>query len=106
MGAGILLQNARESANGAAPGPLRRAAPGPQPRASGFPCAHLRETVPDHDAIIAPSGGGGLMSGTSSAARGVSPGIRIFAGEPKGADDAARSLAAGDRRVVERHARR
>jgi threonine dehydratase/serine racemase len=47
------------------------------------------------DAIIAPIGGGGLMSGTCVAARGVSASIRLFAAEPLGADDAARSLASG-----------
>ncbi|MCP3904222.1 MAG: pyridoxal-phosphate dependent enzyme [Planctomycetes bacterium] len=55
----------------------------------------LLDEVPDLDAIIAPIGGGGLMSGTCIAARGVRPGIRLFAAEPAGADDAARSLAAG-----------
>lgn len=68
------------------------------------------------DAIIAPVGGGGLISGTCIAIRGWErssvPGsdaqsnrqssivnrqsaIRIFAAEPAGADDAAKSLAAG-----------
>ncbi len=47
------------------------------------------------DAIIAPVGGGGLMSGTAIAARGINPTIRILGAEPAGADDAARSLATG-----------
>ena len=47
------------------------------------------------DAIVAPVGGGGLISGVSIAARGLDPAIRLFAAEPIGADDAARSLAAG-----------
>jgi threonine dehydratase len=50
---------------------------------------------PDLDAIIAPIGGGGLMSGTCIAAKGVRRDIHIIGAEPKGADDAARSLAAG-----------
>ncbi|MHC5114817.1 MAG: pyridoxal-phosphate dependent enzyme [Planctomycetota bacterium] len=59
-------------------------------------CAlELLEQVPDLDAIIAPIGGGGLMSGTCIAARGLRPDIRLFAAEPAGADDAARSMAAG-----------
>jgi len=59
-------------------------------------CAlELLEQVPDLDAIIAPIGGGGLMSGTCIAARGMRPGLRLFAAEPTGADDAARSMAAG-----------
>lgn len=47
------------------------------------------------DAVITPVGGGGLLSGTCLAASGMNPAIRVFAGEPAGADDAARSLAAG-----------
>ncbi len=59
-------------------------------------CAlELLGEVPDLDAVVAPVGGGGLLAGVSVAARSVNPGIRLFAAEPKGADDAARSLAAG-----------
>lgn len=61
-------------------------------------CAlELLSDVPDLAAVVAPVGGGGLMAGICVAARGLSPRIRLFAGEPKGADDAARSLAAGRR---------
>eukprot|EP01116_Phalansterium_solitarium_P024254 TRINITY_DN8835_c0_g1_i2.p1 TRINITY_DN8835_c0_g1~~TRINITY_DN8835_c0_g1_i2.p1 ORF type:complete len:322 (+),score=107.27 TRINITY_DN8835_c0_g1_i2:49-1014(+) len=56
----------------------------------------LLEQVPNLDAIIVPVGGGGMVSGVCLAARGVKPGIRIFAAEPKGADDAARSMQAGE----------
>ena len=49
----------------------------------------------DLDAIIAPVGGGGLISGVCIAAKALNPAIRIFAAEPAGADDAARSKAAG-----------
>ena len=55
----------------------------------------LVEQVPQLDAIIAPIGGGGLISGICVAAKGLNPAIRIFAAEPLGADDAARSMAAG-----------
>lgn len=48
------------------------------------------------DAVITPVGGGGLLGGTCLAARGLDSSIRIFAGEPAGADDAARSFAAGE----------
>ena len=48
------------------------------------------------DAIITPVGGGGLLSGVCLAAKGTYEEMRIFAGEPQGADDAARSLAAGE----------
>src|SRR6266498_1276630 len=47
--------------------------------------------------VIAPVGGGGLLSGTSIAATELKPGIRVIAGEPEMADDAYRSLKAGER---------
>lgn len=61
----------------------------------GTAALELLEDVPDLDAVIVPVGGGGLLSGTCIAARGSFPRVRIFAAEPAGADDAARSLAAG-----------
>ena len=48
------------------------------------------------DSVITPVGGGGLLSGTCIAARGLDSAIRVFAGEPAGADDAARSFQAGE----------
>jgi len=62
------------------------------------------------DAIVAPVGGGGLIAGTclavmehaARAARAARP-IRVWGGEPAAADDAARSLATGERQpAVER----
>jgi threonine dehydratase/serine racemase len=53
------------------------------------------EQVPEAGAIIAPIGGGGMVSGIALGTRGVRPDARVFAAEPKGADDAARSKAAG-----------
>lgn len=61
----------------------------------GTATLELLEEVPDLDAIIAPVGGGGLMSGTCIAGRGLSSSLRLFGAEPAGADDAARSLATG-----------
>ncbi len=55
----------------------------------------MLEDQPDLDAIIAPIGGGGMVSGVCIAAKGVKPSIRIFAAEPTGADDAARSMKTG-----------
>ncbi|MBT8484690.1 MAG: pyridoxal-phosphate dependent enzyme [Phycisphaerales bacterium] len=55
----------------------------------------LLEEVPDLDAVIAPVGGGGLLSGTAIASRALRAATRVFGAEPAGADDAARSLAAG-----------
>lgn len=53
-------------------------------------CADMNITL---DAVIAPVGGGGLLSGICITVKGMQPSIRIFAGEPQGADDAARSFA-------------
>ena len=61
----------------------------------GTAALELLEDVPDLDAVIAPVGGGGLLSGCAIAARGINPSIRVFGAEPLGADDAARSKAAG-----------
>ena len=57
----------------------------------------LLHQVPALDAIVAPVGGGGLMSGVAVAAHALQPGIALIGAEPAGADDAARSLAAGER---------
>ncbi|MHA2302942.1 MAG: pyridoxal-phosphate dependent enzyme, partial [Candidatus Thorarchaeota archaeon] len=51
----------------------------------------IKETGP-LDALFAPVGGGGLLSGTSIATKGLLPEAEVFAGEPKGADDAYRSF--------------
>jgi len=61
----------------------------------GTATLELLDEVGTLDAIVAPIGGGGLMSGTCVAAKGIDPSIRLFGAEPAGADDAARSLAAG-----------
>jgi threonine dehydratase/serine racemase len=61
----------------------------------GTSALELLDQVPQLDAIVVPVGGGGLISGICVAAKGIDPGIRIFAAEPLGADDAARSKAAG-----------
>lgn len=55
----------------------------------------LLESVPMLDIIMAPVGGGGLLSGTALSTRYLSSTTRVIAGEPKGADDAYRSLHAG-----------
>jgi threo-3-hydroxy-L-aspartate ammonia-lyase len=64
---------------------------------AGTAALELLEEVPDLDAVLAPIGGGGLIGGTAIAAHGVSPAIRVLGVEPAGADDTARSLAAGER---------
>ncbi len=62
----------------------------------GTAALELLEDVPDLDVIIAPVGGGGLLSGTSIAATEIKKGIRVIAGEPEMADDAFRSMQAGE----------
>ena len=49
------------------------------------------EEVPDLDVIIAPVGGGGLMSGTAIASKAINPEIKVYGSEPANADDAFRS---------------
>jgi threonine dehydratase len=55
----------------------------------------LLEQVPQLDAVVVPIGGGGLMAGVTLAVKAMAPNVRVFAAEPAGADDAARSKAAG-----------
>ncbi|HXQ11381.1 MAG TPA: pyridoxal-phosphate dependent enzyme [Caulobacteraceae bacterium] len=63
----------------------------------GTAAAELIEAVSRLDILTAPIGGGGLISGTAlAAARASGPKIRVIGTEPAGADDAARSFAAGD----------
>jgi threonine dehydratase len=61
----------------------------------GTATLELLEEIPDLDVIIAPVGGGGLLSGTSIAATESKKGIRVIAAEPEKADDAFRSMQAG-----------
>lgn len=55
----------------------------------------LLEQVEGLDAVIAPIGGGGMVSGTCLTLSALAPGIEIYAAEPEQADDAARSFRAG-----------
>jgi threonine dehydratase len=52
----------------------------------------LIEECPGLDMLIAPVGGGGLLSGTALSATYFSPGTAVIAAEPEGADDAFRSF--------------
>jgi threonine dehydratase len=49
----------------------------------------------DLDYVLTPVGGGGLLSGTLLSRNYFSPGTKVIAGEPSGADDAYRSLIEG-----------
>jgi threonine dehydratase len=62
----------------------------------GTAALELLEDVPDLNVIITPVGGGGLLSGTAIAATEIKKGIRVIAGEPEMADDAFRSMRAGE----------
>jgi threonine dehydratase len=55
----------------------------------------LFEDVATLDHIVAPVGGGGLLSGTAMATHYFSPQTTVFAAEPEGADDAYRSMKTG-----------
>ncbi|MEO6929517.1 MAG: pyridoxal-phosphate dependent enzyme, partial [Casimicrobiaceae bacterium] len=47
------------------------------------------------DAIIAPCGGGGLLSGTAIAAKSLMPAMRVYGAEPENAGDAAAGFRSG-----------
>lgn len=61
----------------------------------GTAALEFMEDISDLDVIITPVGGGGLLSGTSIAAHAIKKGIRVIGGEPQMADDAFRSMQAG-----------
>ena len=61
----------------------------------GTAALELIEEIGELDAVIAPIGGGGLMSGTCITTRNLLPKAKLFGAEPKGADDAYRSLKEG-----------
>lgn len=55
----------------------------------------LIEQTDGLDAVVAPIGGGGMVSGTCLTLSNLAPEVKIFAAEPEQADDAARSFRAG-----------
>ncbi len=61
----------------------------------GTAAKELFEDVPGLDLVVAPTGGGGLVSGTALCAHHFSPSTRVIAAEPALADDAYRSMEAG-----------
>jgi len=61
----------------------------------GTAVLEMLETEPGLEIVIAPVGGGGLLSGTAIAARSLRPAIRVYGAEPANADDAARSFRSG-----------
>ncbi len=63
----------------------------------GTAALELLEQVPDLDAVIAPIGGGGMMSGTCLTVAARRPKAMLFGAEPHAVDDAYRSLRDGER---------
>jgi threonine dehydratase len=61
----------------------------------GTAIIEVLEEYPDMEVVMAPIGGGGLMSGTSIAAKTMKPSIIVYGAEPKNADDAYQSFYSG-----------
>jgi threonine dehydratase len=56
----------------------------------------LHEEIANLDVLVAPVGGGGLLSGSALASHYLRPGCRVIAAEPEGANDAWQSLQKGE----------
>jgi threonine dehydratase len=63
----------------------------------GTVAVELLEEVPDLDALVVCIGGGGLIAGCATAAKGLYPSIRVLGVEPEAANDTWLSLQAGER---------
>jgi len=61
----------------------------------GTASLELLEEKEELDAIVAPIGGGGLMSGTSTCVKGINSRIKVFGAEPENANDAWKSFTTG-----------
>ncbi|NMC39739.1 MAG: pyridoxal-phosphate dependent enzyme [Bacteroidales bacterium] len=61
----------------------------------GTAALEFLEEVPSLGCIIAPVGGGGLLSGTSTTAKAINPKIKVFGAEPINANDAFLSFTTG-----------
>ena len=64
---------------------------------AGTTAYELIEEAGPLDALLVPVGGGGLIAGCATAAKGMLPEIRVLGVEPDTADDTRRSLEAGHR---------
>lgn len=65
----------------------------------------LSELGVEAEAVVSPCGGGGLLSGTALALKTRLPHLKVFAAEPAGFDDTARSLESGQLERVDPAAR-
>ncbi|MEV7969438.1 threo-3-hydroxy-L-aspartate ammonia-lyase [Sphaerisporangium sp. NPDC088356] len=63
----------------------------------GTAALELIEEAGELDALLVPIGGGGLMAGSATAAKGLRPAMRVIGVEPEAGDDTKRSLSAGER---------
>ena len=63
----------------------------------GTAALELLDATGELGALLTPVGGGGLMAGSATAAKGRYPGIRMIGVEPEAGDDTRRSLEAGRR---------
>jgi threonine dehydratase len=63
----------------------------------GTTALEMLEQAPSLDALIAPVGGGGLLSGCATIAKEINPKIRIFGAEPEDGNDTFLSMLAGER---------
>lgn len=63
----------------------------------GTVALELLEDAGDLDALVVCVGGGGLLAGCATAAKGLQPTIAVFGAEPAAGDDHCRSFAAGHR---------
>ncbi|MBP8960017.1 MAG: pyridoxal-phosphate dependent enzyme [Bacteroidales bacterium] len=61
----------------------------------GTASVEFLEQIPDLDIIITPVGGGGLLSGTATAVKGLNSHIKVFGAEPENANDAFISFTTG-----------
>ncbi|MCB0197519.1 MAG: pyridoxal-phosphate dependent enzyme, partial [Anaerolineae bacterium] len=63
----------------------------------GTVALELLEDVPDLDVLVAPTGGGGLMSGCATVAKALKPSMRIFGVETENSNDWWQSFQTGER---------
>jgi len=62
----------------------------------GTASLEMMEDVAKLEIVVCPVGGGGLLSGTATAVKGLNANVKVFAAEPLGADDASRSFHSGE----------
>jgi len=66
----------------------------------GTAALEMIEEIGDLDDLVVPVGGGGLIAGSATVAKGLRHGIRVIGVEPETGDDTKRSLEAGTRVAI------